>query len=178
MKAPNLAAAKLPMVTVSTGSMRDTGRESQKGVGNEALCPSNPACRINFPVDLCSHAGRHVFILESQESYARIRFTASRRLESLRGQCADKSTSFGPRGKSACEASVKLWRHCQRGGLIFRLPRTGAPIAPSRRYSPQNYGNPFRPAAVQYCRRNGACKQENKCGRCSASCAHCRTHYS
>lgn len=149
--------------------MRDTGRALQECVGNEALCPSDSAGRISLPIDLSGHVGYRVFIVESQEPYARIGFTASRRLESLRGQPADESTSCGPRRKSTREASVKLWRHCQRGGLIFRSPRTGAPIAPSRRYSPQNCRNPFRPTAGQYCRRNGSSKKEQKRDDCLAS---------
>src|ERR1700683_2108808 len=103
---------------VVLGSTRDTGRVSQECVGNEALGPSNSIARISLPVDLRLHAGGRVFIVELQEPYARIGFTASGRFESLRGQGADKSTSFGPRGKSTCEASVKLWRHRQRRGLI------------------------------------------------------------
>jgi hypothetical protein len=151
-------------------SMGDTGQSSQECVGNEALCPSDSACRISLPIDLRGHVRYRVFIVECQDPYARIRFTAPRRLESLRGQFADKSTSRSPRGKSTCEAGVKLWRQCRRGRLIFRSPRTGAPIAPSRRYSSQDCRNPFRSTAGQYRRRNGTCQQEQKC----ASQAHGR----
>jgi hypothetical protein len=160
---------KPTFVIDNNGSMRDTTRVSQECVGNEALGPSDSTRRISLPIDLSGHAGGRVLIFEFQEFYARIRFTASRGLESLRSQCADKSISRGPRGKSTSKASVKLWRHCQRGGLIFGSPRTGAPITPSRRYSSQNCRNPFRPTARQDCHGDGTSKKEDKPGDCLPS---------
>src|SRR5260370_14042319 len=70
--------------------MRDTGGASKECVGNEAHCLSDSACRVSLPVDLRGHVGYRVFIVERQDAYARIRFTASRSLESLRRQCAEK----------------------------------------------------------------------------------------